>query len=158
MLKLGKLATIALLGLLIFWIVPVSVCEGKAIYGKVTEVKSADLLTLDYGTGQYNIRVAGIDVPKEEPFATEAKQLVASLVLGKNVRLWFLGRALNGEMLGRLFTDDPAIGIKEVAVEMVKAGLARRQDGYDFQASELSKAERQAREAKRGIWALAQPR
>ncbi len=101
---------------------------------------------------------SGIDAPKEEPFATEAKQFVAKLVFGKNVRLWFLGRTPNGEMLGRLHTDDPAIGIKEVAVEVLKAGLARRQNGYDFKYSELSKAESEARDAKRGIWAVAQPR
>ena len=69
--------------LLIFWIVPVSVYAGKSIYGKVTEVKSADVLTLDYGTGQYSIRIAGIDAPEEGLFATEAKQFVANLVLGK---------------------------------------------------------------------------
>lgn len=159
MLKLKIWAATAFLGLLIFGIVPVSVCTGKSIYGKVTEAKSANLLTLGYGTGQYDIRIAGIDAPKEEPFATEAKQFVANLVFGKNVRLWFLGRTPNGEMLGRLlYTDDPAIGIKEVAVEVLKAGLARRQNGYDFKDSELSKAEGEARDAKRGIWAMAQPR
>jgi endonuclease YncB( thermonuclease family) len=157
MLKL-KITKITFVGLLIFWIVPLSVCAGKSIYGKVTEVKSANLLTLDYGTGQYSIRVAGIDAPKEGPFATEAKQFVANLVLGKNVRLRFLGRTPNGEMLGRLDTDDPVIGINEVAVELLKAGLARRQNGYDVKDGELSKAESEAREAKRGIWAPAQPR
>jgi endonuclease YncB( thermonuclease family) len=154
MLKFKMCAKI-IVSLLIFWIVPVSVYAGKSIYGKVTEVKSADLLTLDYGTGQYSIRIAGIDAPEEGPFATEAKQFVANLVLGKDVRLRFLGRTPNGEMLGRLDTDDPVIGIKEVAVELLKAGLARRQNGYD---GELSGAESEAREAKRGIWALAQPR
>jgi len=155
MLKLKMCTKITFVGLLIFWIVPVSVCAGKSIYGKVTEVASANLLTLDYGTGQYSIRVAGIDAPKEGPFATEAKQFVANLVLGKNVRLRFLGRTPNGEMLGRLDTDDPVIGIREVAVELVRAGLARAQIGFD---QELTNAENEAREAKRGIWAPAQPR
>jgi len=155
MLKFSKLATTTLLGLLAFWIVPVSVCAGKSIYGKVTEIKSAEALTLDYGTGRYDIRVAGIDVPQEEPFATEAKRFVANLVLGKNVRLRFLGRTPNGEMLGRLDTDDPLIGIKEVAQELVRAGLARVQKDFD---GELIKAENEAREAKRGLWLPAQPR
>lgn len=154
MFNFGNLATTALLGLLIFCAVPPAVCAGKSIYGKVTDVKSADVMTLDYGTGQYDIRVVGIDVPKEGPFASEAKQFVANLVLGKNVRLRFYGRAPNGEMFGRLDTEDPVSGIKEVAVELVRAGLARAQRDFD---SELTKAENEARESNRGLWA-AQPR
>jgi endonuclease YncB( thermonuclease family) len=149
MFNFSKLATTALVGLLIFWVVPSSVCAGKSIYGKVSEVKSADVMTLDYGAGQYDIRVAGIDVPKERPFADEAKQFVANLVLGKNVRLRFYGRTPNGEMLGRLDIDDPVIGIKEVAVELLRVGLARVQKGFD---GELTKAENEARETKHGLW------
>ena len=67
----------------------------------------------------------------------------------------FQGRSEGGEMMVRLFTDDPDIGIKEVSVELVRAGLARRPKGFDFKYGELAAAEREAQAAKRGLWATA---
>lgn len=128
------------------------VFAGDSIYGKVTEVRSADLLIFDYGGGQYELRLVGIDMP-EGPLAEQAKQLVADLVLGKNVRMRFDHRAPNGEMLSRVLTDDPVIGIKDVGVELVRAGLARREPQFDYKYGELSAAEREARNAQRGLWA-----
>jgi endonuclease YncB( thermonuclease family) len=134
------------------------VFAGDSLYGKVTGVKSADMVTFDYGAGRYDLRLVGIEVPREGPIAAKAKELVSNLVLGKSARMRFEGRTPNGEMLARLFTDDPAIGIKEVAVELVKAGLARRQKDYDFKYGELAAAEREARAARRGLWAAEQPK
>src|SRR5438105_12573659 len=120
--RFSKLAATAIFSLLIFPIAFASISAGKAIYGQVTEVRSGSVVTLDHGAGRYDIRIAGIDVPTEEPLASAAKLLAASLVLGKKVRLIFISRMPNGEMLGRLDTDDPASGIKDVALELVKAG------------------------------------
>ncbi len=135
---------------------------GDSLYGKVTEVRSADVVILDYGKGQYVIRIIGIDVPKEGPVANEARQFVSKLVLGKNARIRFEGRAPNGEMVSRLYTDDPVIGIKDVGLELVRVGLARRQKGEDYQFGykygELSVAEREAQKARRGLWATTQPK
>jgi endonuclease YncB( thermonuclease family) len=125
---------------------------GDAFSGKVTEVRSAEIVVVDYGTGQYIVRLVGITVP-EGPTATEAKQFVSKMVLGQVVRARFEGRNKNGEMVSRLFTGDPG---KEVGVELVKAGLARRQPDYDYKYGELSKAEEEARRAGRGLWAPAQ--
>jgi len=147
-----------ILGCLVFGVAILPASAGDSIYGKVTEVKSAEVVVFDYGEGQYNIRVVGVDTPKTRRLAGEAKQFVANLVLGKNARMRFEYRAKNGEMVSRLFTDDPAIGIKDVGVELVKAGLARRQANYDYKYGELSAAENEARRAKRGLWAAAQPR
>jgi endonuclease YncB( thermonuclease family) len=134
---------------------------GDSLYGKVTEVRSADVVILDYGTGKYVIRIMGIDVPKEGPVANQAREFVAKLVLGKNARMRLGSRADNGEMIARLFTADPAIGIKDIGVELVRSGLARRQQGedyqFDYKYGELSTAEREARDAKRGLWATTQP-
>lgn len=152
-----KRATAGFLGLLVLGAGLSTASAGDSLYGKVTEVKSADVVTFDYGAGRYDLRLAGIDVPKEGPIATKAKQFVSDLVLGKNARMRFEGRRPNGEMMARLFTDDPAIGIKEVAVELVKAGLARRQKDYDFKYGELAAAEREAQSGRRGLWAEAPP-
>jgi endonuclease YncB( thermonuclease family) len=132
---------------------------GDSLYGKVTAVKEATLVTLDYGSGTYEIRIVGVDAPKAgEPQADEALKFVSDLLLGKNARMRLVRGSEHGEMVCRLFTDDPVLGIKEVGVELLRAGLARRQPGYDEKYGELSKAESEAREAGRGIWAAAQSR
>ncbi len=131
------------------------VLAGDSLYGTVTEMRSADTVVLDYGAGQYELKLVGIDVPRAGPIATQANQFVSNLVLGKNARMRFEGRAENGQMRARLFTDDPEIGIKEVAVELVKSGLARREKGFDFNYGELAAAEKVARDAQRGVWASA---
>ena len=126
---------------------------GDSIYGKITEVKSADVVVLDYGEGQYTVRVVGIDVPREGAVNRESREFVSKLLLGKNARLRFEGRNSNGEMVGRLFTDDPEIGIKDVGLELVRSGLARRKPKYDYKYGELAKAEEEARRNRRGLWA-----
>lgn len=152
-----KCATAAFLSLLVFAAGLFPALAGDSIYGKVTEVRSADLVVLDYGKGRYDVRIIGIDVPKEGPIANEAKQFVSKLVLGKNARIRFEGRNKAGEMVSRLFTDDPEIGIKDVGLELVRAGLARRRQADDnqlgYKYGELSAAEREAQKAQRGLWA-----
>jgi len=134
---------------------------GDSLYGKVTEVKSADTVVLDYGKGQYIVHIIGIDALKEGPLANQAREFVSKLVLGKHARMRLGSRAENGEMFGQLFTDDPEKGIKDVGLELVRSGLVQRQKGQDYQFGykygELSTAERQARAAKRGLWAPTQP-
>ena len=129
---------------------------GDSLWGHVTAVKEPTLVTLDYGSGSYEIRIVGIDAPKAgEAHAAEALSFVSALVLDKNARMRLHHRAPNGEMVSRLITDDAAIGMKEVGVELLRAGLARRQAGYDEKYGELAAAENEAREAGRGIWAPA---
>jgi endonuclease YncB( thermonuclease family) len=132
---------------------------GDSLWGKVTAVTEPTLVTLDYGTGSYEIRIVGVLAPAAgEAFHAEALAFVSGLVLDKNARMRLRRRAANDELVCRLFTDDPEIGIKEVGVEMVRAGLARRQEGYDEKYGELAAAEAEARGAGRGIWAPAPAR
>jgi endonuclease YncB( thermonuclease family) len=127
---------------------------GDSLYGKVTEVKSAEVVVLDYGEGKYNVRITGIQAPREKDLADRAKEMVSRLVLDKNARLRFEGRNKAGEMVGQLQTDDPD-GIKDVGLELVRSGMARRTPSYDYKYHELSAAEKEARGAKRGLWANA---
>ena len=150
-------ATGGLLGLLIFGGSFFPAFAGDSCYGKA-QVKSAQVVVVGCPGESYDVRIIGIEVPQDGPLARQAQQFVRELVDGKNVRIRFEYRAPNGEMVSRLFTDDPAIGIQEVGVELLKAGLARRQPNYDYKYGELSKAEREAQVARRGLWASAQPK
>ena len=146
----NRLATGVFLGLLVLG----AGLAGDAFYGKVTALKSADLVTLDNGSAQFEIRIVGIDVPREGPLAETAKEFVSRLVLGKNARARLEGRKKSGEMVSQLLTDDREIGIKDVGLELVKAGLARKQKNYDYKYGELSAAKNEARRDC-GLWAYA---
>jgi endonuclease YncB( thermonuclease family) len=143
---------VAIAGLLIAGLSAAPALAGDSLYGRVIEVRGADRVVLDYGGGSYELRLVGIDVPREKDMEKRAVELVKKLVLDKNARMRFEGRTESGEMRCRLFTDDPELGIREVAVDLVRAGLARRQEGFDFKYGELAAAEREARAEKRGVW------
>jgi len=132
---------------------------GDSLYGRVTEVRSADVVILNYGAGSSVIRIIGIVVPRDEAKANQAKEYVTRLLLGKNARMRLGSRAENGDLVSRLFTDDPDIGIKDVGLELVRQGLVQRQQAEDYQLgykyNELLKAETEARFARRGLWAAA---
>lgn len=140
--------------------VAVASFAGDSVFGKVTEVRSADVVVLQGGGGTFVIHLLGVSVP-EGATAAAAKKFVETLVLGKSARMRLGSRLPNGEVSGQLSTADPAAGIKDVGLELVRAGLAQRQAGEDYQFgyryNELTKAESEAREARRGMWAANPP-
>lgn len=131
-----------------------SVFAADSLYGRVTAVRSANLVVLNYGKGEYVVRIVGIDPPQDAARAREARQFVSNLVLKKMARMRLEGKAPNGEMVARLFTDEPKNNIKDVGLELLRSGLARRQTTFDYKYGELAAAEREARDARRGIWAV----
>src|SRR5258708_15276273 len=141
-------------GCLILMISLTSAFAGDVFSGKVTAVRSAEIIVVDYGKGQYIVRIAGIAAPVEGPIAAESKKIIDSMVLGKEVRARFVTRNKNGEMGSRLFVGDHG---QEVGLELMKAGMVRRlqRDETDFvyKYGELTAAENEARKARRGLWA-----
>jgi endonuclease YncB( thermonuclease family) len=88
---------------------------------------------------------------------------VEDLVLGKNARMRLVRRVGSTEIMSQLLTDDPdpKIGIRDVALELLKAGLAVRAPGgdriYGYKYEELTAAESEARKNARGVWAQTPP-
>jgi len=153
----NKWATAGFVGLLLLPAGIFRTFAGDSLYGTVTAVRSAEVVVFDYDTGQYVVRIVGINAPKDTSLARQATQFVANLVLKKRARIRFEGR-INGQMVSQLFTADSLVPIKDVGLELVRAGLARRQATYDYKYGELSAAEKEARQARRGLWAAAPPR
>src|SRR5207247_4212211 len=54
-----------------------------------------------------------------------------------------------GEMVGKLEIEVPDQGVKDVGLELIKAGLAKRQTNYDYKYRELSAAEAERSEERR---------
>jgi endonuclease YncB( thermonuclease family) len=154
-----KWALGSLLALLLAAACLVPAYAADSLYGRITAVRSADVVVLNYGKGEYVVRIVGIvPPPAAQARAREARQFVANLVLGKNARMRLERRGPNNEMIARLYTDDTGNGIKDVGLELLKAGLARHEPTYDGKYGEMAAAENEARTGRRGIWAAPQPR
>ena len=129
---------------------------GDSFFGTVTDVRSGEVVVISGGRARYVVRIVGVSVEKDGPRATQARQLVASLVLQKKARFYLEGRNKDREMVAVLMTADPEIGFKDVGVELVRAGLARVVPNHSYKYGELEAAEKEAQERGRGIWSRAQ--
>src|SRR5713226_7126503 len=78
-----KCAIAGVVGFIILGVGLLPAVAGDSLYGRVTAVKSPQVVVLDYGTGHYNVRIVGIDVP-EGPVAKQAQQFLTKLLLGKH--------------------------------------------------------------------------
>ena len=129
--------------------------------GRVVEVMDGD--TVLFADGR-EIRLVGIQAPKLPlgrpnfppwPLAPEAKAALEALVLEKVVAFGFGGRERdrNGRLLAHLFRQEDGLWVQG---EMLSRGLARVYTFADNRAlaPELLAREREARAARRGIWAL----
>lgn len=129
---------------------------GDSLVGRIIAIKSAEVVTLDYGAGTYDIRIAGIELPKDRTMHSRAKEALSRMVLGKTVRLRFYGRGPDGLMYGRLLVGGIGSGkaaetVRDVGIELVRAGFFQGfNDGYKY--GEMTQAEAEARANRRGLW------
>ena len=128
--------------------------------GIAKAIVDGDTLVLQSGV---EIRLVGIQAPKLPlgrrgfqawPLASEAKEALSRLTLGKKLSLSYGGRKIDrhGRLLAHLATADG----RWVQGALLSAGMARV---YTFpdnrgRATEMLAQERAARRARRGIWAL----
>jgi endonuclease YncB( thermonuclease family) len=128
---------------------------GDSFVGRVTAVKGANVITLQQGDVVYDVRINGILVDQDAVAARAARETVSKLVLGRDVRLRFDG-LYDGQMTGRIKVG--AIGkpdeeVKDLGVELVRAGLVRRDAAYaKYKYGQMEQAENEARQNRRGLW------
>jgi endonuclease YncB( thermonuclease family) len=115
----------------------------------VVGVSDGDTLTaLDESNTKHKVRLHGIDAPEiGQPFGTKSREALGRLTMKKTATLHLKGRDRYGRDLARVEVD----GL-DVNVALVKDGLAWHYASYD-KSPELASAERDARDAKRGVWA-----
>lgn len=120
-----------------------------AVSWKVVGVSDGDTLTaLDESNTKHKVRLHGIDAPEiGQPFGTKSREALGRLAMKKTATLHLKGRDRYGRDLARVEVDG-----RDVNLELVKDGLAWHYARYD-DSPELASAEREAREAKRGVWA-----
>lgn len=151
---------------LVCWLGPAS-AETTHI-AKVTEIVDGDTVLIAPPLEDGNeIRLVGIQAPKLPlgrenfkawPLSTEAKNLISGLTLGEQIALSFGGseRDRYGRWLAHLHIMTGTNKGLWVQGEMLRQGLARVYSFADNRSlvAEMLAIEKEARQARRGIWAL----
>lgn len=133
--------------------------HAETITGRVVSIADGDTLTvLDPRNAQHKVRLAGIDAPESgQPFGQASKRNLSALAFGKQVSIETKKTDRYGRAIGLVTFDG-----QDVNLAQLKTGLAWFYRQY---ASELDtdrrtayeRAEREAREARRGLWAEPSP-
>lgn len=132
-------------------------CE--TIRGKVVAIADGDTITvLDAQRVQHKIRLAGIDAPeKKQAFGQRAKQHISALVFSRVVDVEAEKKDRYKRTVGKVMVDG-----QDVNLAMVVAGLAWHYKQYEREQSVsdrllYSSAERDSRQARRGLWRDSDP-
>lgn len=135
-----------------------SVQHGPAVSrvfsGRVVRVADGDTIAVLVGWRTVKVRFFGIDCPEMgQPFGQAAKGFTSNLLFGKTVQVSSRGRDRYGRELGVV----RAPGGAPANEALLGAGLAWWYRRYAPHETRLQAAEQQARTARRGLWADANP-
>ena len=121
---------------------------GEELRGRVVKVTDGDTITVfDADKVQHKIRLEGIDAPEsKQAFGTRAKEALGDKVFDKEVLIEWKETDRYKRILGHV-----RIGERNINREMVEEGFAWHFKQYS-KSKELSDAEVEAREARRGLW------
>jgi endonuclease YncB( thermonuclease family) len=124
------------------------------IAGRVVRIADGDTLTiLDRTNTQHRIRLQGIDAPEShQAFGTQSKKNLSDLVFAQEVTALCDKTDQYGRMVCKIM-----IGDRDINLEQIKAGMAWHYKDYEREQSpadrELyTRAEDDARVARRGLW------
>ena len=125
-----------------------------ALEGEVVAVADGDTLAiLDGSKQQHRVRLSAIDAPeKGQPFGTRAKQALSDLCFGRVAEVRDTSADRYGRVIGAVYCDG-----RSANAELVLQGFAWVYVQYARRGSELFDMERDARDAKRGLWADPNP-
>jgi endonuclease YncB( thermonuclease family) len=116
--------------------------------GKVVKVTDGDTITVLVNNEQIKIRLSEIDAPEHgQDYGEKSKDALADLVFGKEVRVVTHGKDRYGRTIGDVF-----VGQTNVNEKLVEDGWAWNFLKYS-KSQRLAELEKEAKEAKRGLWA-----
>lgn len=146
----GKCFNRLMFGLLVV-MTPVIVQAAEFRAG-VFRVIDGDTLELRRHGRSERIRLEGIDCPElRQPYGKEAKRAVMALVIGSLVTLKTYGRSHDGALRAEVFLENG----RRLSQILLEEGLAW--EVATRGSSSAGDAEREARYAKRGLWADRNP-
>jgi endonuclease YncB( thermonuclease family) len=117
---------------------------------RVVKITDGDTISVRAGgKDAQKVRLVEIDTPEgDQPYGGEARQALATLISGREVRIESHGADDYRRILGRVFVGD-----LDVNAELVRRGAAWVYRRYSDDP-ELIALECEARAEKRGLWAL----
>lgn len=130
----------------------------RTVYGTVIKVSDGDTVqVMTHDQTKLKVRLYGIDAPEiahgtpGQPYGEEAKQALASMVLGKDIRLDIIEVDHYRRMVGMIWIDKTNINL-----ELVHQGYAEayREHLAPEYRSEFLSAEDAAKTRHLGIWGL----
>lgn len=125
---------------------------GREITGKVTRVSDGDTVWVTDESGKHKVRLNRIDAPEsDQPFGKESTAHLKSLIGGRDVRVEYEKLDQYGRILGIIY-----LGGTDINLQMVRDGCAWHYKHFDNTPA-YAEAERAARAAKRGLWAVPNP-
>ena len=155
--KSSTYVTIAALATLIAVGLPAH--AGDSTFGTITAVKSANVVTFKHDAGTYDVLVAGVQAPAVRADAENSRRFIAQMAVGQRAQFRFDGRNPQGLMVGKLHLDDSSGRVRDLGVEMIRAGIVvpmREYQGYKY--GEMQAAMAEARGKKLGVWKTAPQR
>lgn len=130
-----------------------------AIVGRVVAVADGDTVTvLDASKSQHKVRLSGIDAPeKKQAFGQRSKESLSAMVFDQLVTVKTDKRDKYQREVGKVLVSG-----KDANLEQVTRGFAWHYKQYELEQSANDRrlydlAEKEARAAKRGLWADADP-
>ena len=140
--------TICVLSLLLLLLFS-SIVRAEDFAGKVVGISDGDTIKVMRQGKAEKVRLYGIDcTEKGQAFGNRAKQFTSRMVFGQEVQVKTHGCDRYGRILGDVFT----LNGRSLNQELVRAGYAWWYRRYSNDAN-LKALEKQARAAKRGLWA-----
>jgi endonuclease YncB( thermonuclease family) len=119
----------------------------------VVRVRDGDSLVVLRGGVEIEVRLDGVDCPElEQAFGRRARRFTSDLGIGREVRVAGRGRDDYGRELAEIFLPDG----RSLNRELVAAGFAWWFRRYSTDPT-LEALEREARAARRGLWADPDP-
>lgn len=126
--------------------------SADTLTGKVVKVTDGDTIAILVGNRQINIRLNAVDAPEQhQEYGQKSKEGLAELVFEKEVRVVTHGEDRYGRIIGDVF-----VGEANVNERLVKDGWAWNFIKYS-KSQRLAELEKEARAAKRGLWAGKSP-
>lgn len=127
--------------------------SGESWTGVCTKVKDGDSVIVDRDGTPVELRLFGIDAPEgDQPFGIQARRHAVELMHGRKLQVEDLGLDKYERTLAWVRIDG-----RNINEEMVCSGFAWWYQFYAPNESRLEQCEREAREAKKGLWADPMP-
>lgn len=133
--------------------------QARLVSGRVVRVADGDTITvLDASKVQHKIRLAGIDAPeKAQAYGQRSRESLDELVAGRTVIVETTKKDRYGRFVGKVLVNG-----RDINIEQIRRGMAWFYRHYEKELTDsdwqsYDRAEVEAKDYRRGLWADRSP-